>query len=98
MLDRETIVKRLKAHEAELRARGVSALYLFGSVARGESGPGSDVDLFFDYDDPRFNLFHAMDVEDEVASLLGVKVEVMSRASLHPRLRPSIERSAIRVF
>jgi len=98
MLDRDTIVKRLQEHEAALRARGVSALYLFGSTARGEAGPKSDVDLFFDYDNPRFNLFHAMDVEEEVAALLGVKVDVMSRASLHPRLRPAIERSAIRVF
>lgn len=98
MLDRDTIVKRLREHEAALRARGVSALYLFGSVARGEARPTSDVDLFFDYENPRFNLFHAMDVEDEVASLLGVRVDVMSRASLHPRLRPVIERTAVRVF
>lgn len=35
----------LRAHEAELRARGVESLSVFGSVARGEAGPESDVDL-----------------------------------------------------
>ena len=35
----------LRAHQAELRARGVESLSVFGSVARGEAGPGSDVDL-----------------------------------------------------
>ena len=43
------IVALLKAHEGELRARGVQALFLFGSVGRGEERSGSDVDLFFDH-------------------------------------------------
>jgi predicted nucleotidyltransferase len=98
MLDRDTILKRLREHEAELRRRGVSALYLFGSVARGEAGPASDVDLFFDYDDPTFNLFDVMDVEEEVVALLGIKADVMTRGSLHPRLRQRIEGGAVRVF
>jgi len=98
MLDRDTIVKRLQDHEAALRARGVAALYIFGSVARDEAGPESDVDLFFDYDDPTFNLFDVMDVEEEVSALLGTRVDVMTRGSLHPRLRQRIEGSAVRVF
>lgn len=44
-MDREAVIERLRAHEAELRAIGVLSLSLFGSVARGEAGPGSDVDV-----------------------------------------------------
>ena len=41
-----------------IRARGATALYLYGSSARGEAGPSSDVDLFIDYDEQgRFNAF-----------------------------------------
>ncbi len=49
MLRRDEIVAVLKAHEAELRARGVQGLFLFGSVGRGEAR-ASNVDLFFDID------------------------------------------------
>ena len=42
--------KILKDHEADLKRMGVKALYMFGSTARGEQRPDSDVDLFFDYE------------------------------------------------
>ena len=49
-MDRNAAIARLRAHEAELRAMGVSGLSLFGSVARGEAGPDSDVDLAARFD------------------------------------------------
>jgi predicted nucleotidyltransferase len=42
-MDRQYVIKALKAHEPELRAGGVEALYLFGSTARDEAKPESDV-------------------------------------------------------
>jgi len=98
MLDRDTIVKRLREHEAALRARGVSALYLFGSTARGEAGPKSDVDLFFDYDDPKLNLLDVIGIEQFLSDELEIEVDAMTRSSLHPLLKRSIESSAIQVF
>ena len=59
---------------ASLRAEGVAALYLFGSTARGQARVGSDVDLFFDYDNPRFSLVELVRVKDRVMSILGVDV------------------------
>ena len=44
-MDLEAVLATLRAHEAELRARGIESLSVFGSVARGEAGPDSDVDL-----------------------------------------------------
>lgn len=45
-MNRDTAIARLKEHEAELRRLGVQSLYVFGSTARDEAGPESDVDLF----------------------------------------------------
>ena len=44
-MQRDEVLAVLKAHEAELRARGVARVALFGSLARGEARPDSDVDL-----------------------------------------------------
>ena len=97
-MNRETVVERLTAHAGELRAQGVSAIYLFGSAARGEARRGSDVDLFFDYDDPKFSLIELVRVKNRIGEILGVEADVMTRDSLHPRLKERIEASAVRVF
>jgi predicted nucleotidyltransferase len=45
-MDRERVIGALRAHEAELHRFGVAHLYLFGSLARQQARPDSDVDLF----------------------------------------------------
>ena len=97
-MDRETAVTTLRRHVQKLRAEGVAALYLFGSTARGEARGDSDVDLFFEYDNPNFSLIELVRVKDRVRAILGVRADVMTRDSLHPLLRERIEASAIRVF
>ena len=47
---RQEVIEKLKQHEAAIRAMGAQSLYLYGSCARDEAGPGSDVDLFIDQD------------------------------------------------
>ena len=97
-MDRDDVIATLRAHEADLHRAGVARLYLFGSVARQESRPDSDVDLFFDTDNPRFSLIELVDVQDRVSDILGTATDVMTRSSLHPMLRPRIEAEALRVF
>jgi uncharacterized protein len=97
-MDRDDVIARLRAHEADLHRAGVARLYLFGSVSRGAAQPDSDVDLFFDTDNPRFSLIELVDVQEQVGEILGTEVDVMTRASLHPMLRPRIEAEALRVF
>jgi predicted nucleotidyltransferase len=96
MARRDEIIAALKANEAELRARGVSGLYLFGSTARGDDRPGSDVDLFFDHP-PGFGL-EIIGIIERLRDILPGEVDVTTRRSLHPLLRPGIEASAVRVF
>ncbi len=97
-MDRDDVIAKLRAHAADLHQAGVARLYLFGSVARQEARPDSDVDLFFDTDNPRFSLIELVDVQDRVSDILGAEIDVMTRASLHPMLRPRIEAEALRVF
>lgn len=97
-MDRETVIRTLRAHEAELRAEGISHVYLFGSVARGEADEKSDVDLFFDYDNPRFSLINVARVKRRFAQILGAPVDAMTRRSVHPRIRAEVEAEALQVF
>jgi predicted nucleotidyltransferase len=97
-MDRTEAIDRLLRHEAELKGLGVKRLFLFGSTAREEAGPNSDVDLFFDYERGAFGLYELMDVRDAATRILGCKADVMTRDSIHKVLRHEIEASAIPVF
>jgi len=97
-MDRDLILSTLRRHAADLKRLGASSLFLFGSVARNDAGPSSDVDLFFDFDDPRFSLIELITLRDRIAELLHAKADVMSRGSIHPLLRNDIEASAVQVF
>jgi uncharacterized protein len=97
-VERSLVTARLRKHEAELRRAGIASLYLFGSTARDEARADSDVDLFFDYDDPRFSLVELVRVKRQVEGILGVDADVMTRDSLHPMLKDRIEAAALRVF
>jgi predicted nucleotidyltransferase len=97
-MDRHTVVERLAAHTQELRAQGVAALYLFGSTVRGEARENSDVDLFFDYNDPKFSLVELVRVKRRIGEILGAEADVMTRDSLHPMLKERIEALAVQIF
>lgn len=95
---KEEIAKRLAPHIERLKKEGVGALYLFGSVARGEAGPDSDIDFFIDQNSENFSLFDLAGVQHSLAELLEAEIDVTTRDSLHPKLRQKIEESAIRIF
>lgn len=97
-MNRDQIVSTLRRNAADLRRLGVSQLFLFGSASRNEAGPSSDVDLFFDFDNARFSLVELVALQDQISDLLDARADVMSRGSIHPRLRESIESSAVQVF
>lgn len=98
-MHRNDIIARLREAEPALRARGASALYLFGSYARGDAGPDSDVDVFIDKDPSRkFGFDEFMDIYLLLQERLDAKVDYGTREGLHPVLRPEIEQEAVRIF
>ena len=88
----------LRAHADDIRRRGVTTLYLYGSFARDQGTERSDVDLFADVDYSRFGFVPFMDLRADLAIWLGRKVDFTTRNGLHRDLRDRVARSAIKVF
>ncbi len=106
-MDRADAIARLAAERARLEALGVTHVYLFGSVARGEARDDSDVDVVVDLDEGpggRYELFSAFDVcgiRIELRDILERRVDLIVRAdALEPgrRLREVAERQLVDVF
>lgn len=86
------------AHADDIRGFAVTGLYLFGSTARGEAEPSSDVDLFVDYDEEEFDFVKLIRLQEYLSHLLGRKVDLMTRRGLHPLIRDDVVSEAIPVF
>lgn len=97
-MTRDETIGLLRRHADDIRGFAVTGLYLFGSTARGEAEPASDIDLFIDYDAEEFDFVKLFGVERYIADLLGRPVDLLTRPGLHPYLRDGIEAEAIRVF
>jgi predicted nucleotidyltransferase len=98
-MKRENAIAALKNEAAAVRARGATALYLFGSTARDEARDESDVDLFIDYKHGTgFSLIELLGIKHYLEDRLGVTIDVTTRDSLHPLLKKRIEETAERVF
>lgn len=99
-MTRDDVVARLKSVEPELRARGVAALYLFGSFARGEATDRSDVDVFVEPGSDDFhtlgNFTGAYDVITR--AFPGRAIGYGTRAGLSSYVRDAVESDAIRIF
>ena len=67
----------------------IQSLAVFGSVARGEAGPESDVDLLVEFTDP-VGLFHFLAVKESLEAILGCPVDLATPAALKPQLREAI--------
>lgn len=95
-MTRDEVLIILRTHYSELAALGVTSIALFGSFARDEAGPDSDVDLIVEFDGPP-SFAAYMDVRFLLEDLLGRDVDLVPRHGLKPRLRPIVEREQIRV-
>lgn len=89
----------LNAHRAEVIAiverHKATNVRVFGSVARGEDTPDSDIDLLVTYG-PDMNFIDLVDMVDELQALLGHPVDLVSDKALHGgRREPAILRDAI---
>ncbi len=89
----EDVIAILRAHEAELRAAGIQTLVLFGSVARGDADPDSDVDLALKFDPAaRMDLIRLVRLEQRIGDFLGRDVDLLALPVENAGPRASIER------
>jgi uncharacterized protein len=95
----DDVHRLLEPDQGALRARGVTALYVFGSIARAEAQDSSDVDLIVNYDPKsNFNLIDLSAIRRQLATRLGVEVDVVTRNGIHRRIRDRVLGEAVRVM
>jgi predicted nucleotidyltransferase len=98
-MDRTTIVERIKSKEAAIRKEGATHLYLFGSRARGDNKPASDLDVLVDYDpEGKFSIFDLIGIKLLLEDELQLDVHVTTGRGLHPHMKGKFDAEAIRVF
>jgi predicted nucleotidyltransferase len=98
-MSRDEVIAKLRQHAPELQAEGILHLALFGSTARNEAGPDSDIDLMAEYDpNKRLSLLDISRFHYELEDLLGAKVDLCTRKLIKPILKPYVEADAIDAF
>jgi predicted nucleotidyltransferase len=95
-MKRADVLRILAEHQEELERLGVLSLAVFGSVARDEAGPDSDLDLLVEIKRP-MGLFGFIGIQEHLESLLGTSVDLVTKDALKPRLRDRILREAVAV-
>ena len=96
---RDDVIARLKQAEPALRARGIRRAAVFGSVARGDERPGSDIDIMIEIDpDTHLSVYEYVGLKEYVAGLFEGSVDVVSRDGLKPYVRPAATADAIYAF
>ena len=94
---RADVIALLAPRRDEIAQRfGVRSLSLFGSVARDEARPDSDVDVLVEFNGPTTFDGH-MGLVVYLEDLLGCQVDVVTTKGLKPRLRPLIDQDLVRV-
>ncbi|MBL8147381.1 MAG: nucleotidyltransferase family protein [Anaerolineae bacterium] len=94
-IERPHLLDQIREMRAEILAIARSCkatdVRVFGSVARREEGPDSDVDFLVDFE-ANATLINHIQLEQKLSDLLGIKVDVVSSTALSPRLREEVER------
>jgi uncharacterized protein len=96
MMTREEVLATLRKHLPELQKKyPIASLELFGSYARNEQTPESDMDFLVEFKEPVGIEF--VDLLIELESILGVEVDLVSKRTLRPSLKPYVEPDLVTV-
>jgi uncharacterized protein len=96
---RDEIIAAIRAAAPALKAEGVTSLAIFGSRARGDARPDSDLDVLVEVDpDSRFSMLDLIGVEYIIRDATGLEVQATMRGSLEPRMAQRIADDIIEIF
>lgn len=98
-MTRSEAIAALKASSEKIRKLGATGLYIYGSAARDELSPESDIDIFIDYDPKsKFSFVELVRLQKLICETLAREIDLTTRDGLHPLLKTEIEYSSIRVL
>jgi len=97
-MNKDEVIKRLKLHRPELQAMGIDHLFVFGSVARGDQGAGSDIDLLAEFNPSARLGFAIVGIQRRLEEILESPVDLLRAPVKKPRLKKAIESEAITAF
>jgi predicted nucleotidyltransferase len=98
-MTRDAVLAILRAHEAPLRRQGVLRAALFGSAARDEARPGSDLDIMVEIDPAaRVDLYGYAGITRYIAGLFPVPVDIAERDMLLEPVRRTADKDAVYAF
>ena len=98
-MTREEIIAKLKAMEPDLRARGITRIQMFGSRARGDERPDSDLDLLVDVaSDADASLIEFSGIRLDITDSLGIETYPMTTGALDDRFRREFATDLVQVF
>jgi predicted nucleotidyltransferase len=96
-MKKQDVINAISGQEGDLRNRfSVASLSLFGSVARDEADPDSDIDLLVEFSEP-VGLFKFIELKAYLEDLLDSKVDLGTPRSLKPHMKDKVLKEAIRV-
>lgn len=96
-LKRAEVIERVQAHREQLQQLGVKSLDLFGSVARDEARPGSDIDFLVEFEEPG-GYFQLFQVRHYLEELLDCKIDLGTQDSLGKHIRMTVSKDVLRVI
>ena len=94
-MSREEAIKRISANATHIRNYGVRRIALFGSVARGEQHPDSDVDVLVEFEHGKKTFDNYMELKFFLEEVFGMNVDLVIKEAIKPALRHSILEGAV---
>jgi predicted nucleotidyltransferase len=96
-MNKEQVLTILKKKGNVLRAFHVKALYLFGSIVRGDEKQTSDIDLLVEFEhEAHIGLFEFSRLQRTLSEMLGCRVDLATSEALHKEMKKQILEEAVR--